>query len=111
MIFGDAALRPPAHSCGPDLKAFDAVGALRSAGLEPFVARDAHSARQVLAQAVSAAHAGAAALLLPTDVQRASVDLSATTPTLAPPPTIIRRPPRKTALAAASTLLAASKRP
>ena len=111
MIFGDAALQPPAHGCGPDLKAFDAVGALRAAGLEPFVTRDAQSARQVLAQAFSAAQAGAAALLLPTDVQRASIDLSTTAPTIAPPPNAVRRPPRKTALTAASALLAQSKRP
>lgn len=111
MIFGEAALRPPAHGCGPDLKGFDAVGALRAAGFEPFVARDAHSARQVLAQAVSATYAGAAVLLLPADVQRASLDLSATAPTLAPQPAVVRRPPRKPALTAASALLAGSKRP
>lgn len=111
MIFGEAALQPPAHGCGPDLKNFDAVGALRAAGLDPFVAKDAHSARQTLAQAVSAAYAGVAALLLPTDVQRATLDLSATSPRMLPSPPPVRRSPRKAAVTAASALLAGSKRP
>lgn len=111
MIFGDAALQPPAHGCGPDLKRFDAAGALRAAGMEAYVASDAHSARQTLVQAVNATYAGAAALLLPTDVQRASVDLSATAPSMVVAPTQVHRAPRKPAIEAAAALLAKSKRP
>lgn len=111
MIFGDAALQPPSHGCGPDLKRFDAAGALRSAGIEAFIARDAHSARQTLVQAVNATYLGATALLLPTDVQRATVDLSVTSPSALVVPTQAKRAPRKPAIEAAAALLAKSKRP
>lgn len=111
MIFGDAATRPPAHGCGPDLKAYDAVGALRASGLEAFVARDAHSARQTLALAAQAARAGVSALLLPTDVQQTSIELASTAPTLSKFPVAALVAPRPPAIEAAVKLLSKSKRP
>jgi thiamine pyrophosphate-dependent acetolactate synthase large subunit-like protein len=60
---------------------------------------------------MAAAWAGAAALLLPTDVQRASIDLTLTSPSTVPASPPARQAPRKPAITAATALLATSKRP
>ena len=114
VVFGERAMPGDDPNLpGPDGKAFDAAAVLRAAGLPTFVARTPGTARAVLAQAVQAAQRGtAAALLLPLDVQRATID-----PRSAPePPTRTHethRPaaPRAQAIAAAAAVLSRSRKP
>src|SRR6266849_3199681 len=73
IIFGDAAASTGAvNSMGPDYKGFNSTGVLGAAGLRTFVATSPETARGALADAAAAAlQGGAAALLLPVNVQRA----------------------------------------
>src|SRR5262245_64525069 len=75
VIYGDAAVASGAvNSIGPDYKGFDAQAVLGAAGLTCFTAASAATARQTLADAVTAASLGTlAALLLPTNVQMMTV--------------------------------------
>jgi len=77
VIYGDAAVGGGAvNGIGPDYKGFNAQAVLGAAGLTCFTAASAATARQTLADAVAAASPGAlAALLLPTNVQMANVEV------------------------------------
>jgi len=77
VIYGDAAVGGGAvNGIGPDYKGFNAQAVLGAAGLTCFTAASAATARQTLADAVTAASHGAlAALLLPTNVQMANVEV------------------------------------
>ena len=75
LIYGEAATSGRPNGLGPDYKAIDGVGVLRSAGLHTFTATSPQSARMALADAVANAAGGAAASLhLPTNVQLAEID-------------------------------------
>jgi thiamine pyrophosphate-dependent acetolactate synthase large subunit-like protein len=75
LIYGEAATSGTPNGLGPDYKAVDGVGVLRSAGLRTFTAASPQSARMALADAVANAAAGAAVSLhLPTNVQLAEID-------------------------------------
>jgi thiamine pyrophosphate-dependent acetolactate synthase large subunit-like protein len=77
VIYGDAAVGGgDGNGIGPDYKGFNAQAVLGAAGLTCFTAASAATARQTLADAVAAASHGAlAALLLPTNVQMANVEV------------------------------------
>jgi acetolactate synthase I/II/III large subunit len=75
LIYGEAATSGRPNGLGPDYKAIDGVGVLRSAGLRTFTATSPQSARMALADAVANAMGGAAVSLhLPTNVQLAEID-------------------------------------
>ena len=75
LIYGEAATGTRPNGLGPDYKAIDGVGVLRSAGLRTFCATSPQSARMALADALAAAATGAAVSLhLPTNVQLAEID-------------------------------------
>src|SRR5262245_24033574 len=75
LIYGEAATSGRPNGLGPDYKAIDGVGVLRSAGLRTFTATSPQSARMALADAVANAAGGAAVSLhLPTNVQLAEID-------------------------------------
>ena len=75
LIYGEAATSGRPNGLGPDYKAIDGVGVLRSAGLHTFTATSPQSARMALADAVANAAGGAAVSLhLPTNVQLAEID-------------------------------------
>lgn len=78
IIYGEAAVSAgPANGPGPDYKGFNAIGVLGAAGLRTFVATSPATARGALADAAAAAmQGGAAALLLPVNVQLATMDLA-----------------------------------
>jgi len=114
IMFGDSkALDTDPNPLGPDGKALDAASILRAAGLRTFEARSPAAAQAVLADAIAAAQQGqAVALLLPLDVQRASVQPR-------PPAELALRRPRAAApakargaaITAATALLQRSQRP
>lgn len=117
LILGASAMavRPSGGQApSPDPKAFNVQGVLAAAGFRSFLATDAQTARQTLANAIDATQQGAcAALLLPRDVQAGLVDfpghmgVPSSTPA-APPPRVAARP---AAIEAAATLLGRSRRP
>jgi thiamine pyrophosphate-dependent acetolactate synthase large subunit-like protein len=76
IIYGEAAVPTGAvNGIGPDYKGFNATGVLGAAGIRTFVATSPNTARGALADAVAAAQqGGAAALLLPVNVQLADMD-------------------------------------
>jgi thiamine pyrophosphate-dependent acetolactate synthase large subunit-like protein len=75
LIYGEAATGTRPNGLGPDYKAIDGVGVLRSAGLRTFCATSPQSARMALGDALAAAATGAAVSLhLPTNVQLADID-------------------------------------
>src|SRR6185437_13134159 len=90
IIYGEAAVPTGAvNGIGPDYKGFNATGVLGAAGLRTFAATSPDTARGALADAAAAAlQGGAAALLLPVNVQLADMDLSKAPAPPAP------RPPR-----------------
>lgn len=111
IISGEAAM--PAgnvNGIGPDYKAFNASGVLAAAGIRTFVATSPQTARGALADAVSAAmQGGAAALLLPVNVQLTETDAGNASAQMPKP-----RPPaaaQPQAIAAAAALLRQSSRP
>jgi thiamine pyrophosphate-dependent acetolactate synthase large subunit-like protein len=110
MVFGESPIAPRPPMYGPDTKSFNGMAALQAAGYRPFVATSAHTARQTLADAMDATRAGAAALLLPGDVQGASLDPQATAPALRDHQESPARP-REAAILAAADVLARSRRP
>jgi len=112
VIFGDGPIAAPAaNGVGPDRKSFNTLAALQATGLRTFVASDASSCRQVLAQAVSAAHGGPTGLLLPTNVQLGRIDPEATVAASALPPPYVPAPARDMAIQAAAALLEKSRKP
>src|SRR5882757_959251 len=78
IICGEAAVPTgAANSLGPDYKGFNTTGVLSAAGIRTFVATSPATARGALADAAAAALlGGAAALLLPVNVQLADMDLA-----------------------------------
>jgi acetolactate synthase-1/2/3 large subunit len=78
IIYGDAAVPTGAtNSLGPDYKGFNAAGVLSAAGIRTFVATSTATARGALADAAAAALlGGAAALLLPVNVQLAEMEIA-----------------------------------
>lgn len=116
LILGASAMAahlPGGQAPSPDPKAFNVQGVLDAAGFRSFLATDAQTARQTLANAIDATQQGAcAALLLPRDVQAGLVDFPSPlgVPTAAPAavPRVAARP---AAIEAAATLLGKSRRP
>src|SRR6185295_6403323 len=113
IIFGEQAASSGAvNTLGPDYKGFNATGVLGAAGIRTFVATSPETARGALADAANAAlQGGAAALLLPVNVQLAELDLAK-----APPPPALAKPrppapPRAQAIEAAAALLRQSRKP
>ena len=111
LIFGDQPTHAPADGHGPDNKRFNSNLALQAAGFAPFTASSSQTVRQVLADAVAATERGAAALLLPADVQTGRVDMEQTAPVSTPAAAAHAQPPRAAAIAAATALLEKSRRP
>jgi acetolactate synthase-1/2/3 large subunit len=114
IMYGEAALPGgPANSIGPDYKGFNALGVLSAAGLRSFVATSPAAARTTLADAVAAAQpGGAVALLLPTGVQLAEIEVGEGDRPVASPASPPRpAAPRAQAVRAAAALLAESRRP
>jgi thiamine pyrophosphate-dependent acetolactate synthase large subunit-like protein len=114
IISGEAAVSAgAANSIGPDYKAFNATGVLGAAGIRTFVATSPATARGALADAAAAAlQGGAAALLLPVNVQLAVMDLAdgaqAPAPKRTSPPAAA---PQPQAIAAAVAVLRQSRKP
>ena len=75
IIYGEAAVSTgTVNGIGPDYKGFNATGVLGAAGIRTFVATSPAAARGALADAAAAAmQGGAAALLLPVNVQLAEM--------------------------------------
>ena len=111
IISGDAAVPSGgANGIGPDYKAFNASGVLAAAGIRTFVATSPDTARGVLADAVAAAmQGGAAALLLPVNVQLAETSANGVARVLSKPRP--PAPPQPQAIAAAAALLKQSRKP
>jgi thiamine pyrophosphate-dependent acetolactate synthase large subunit-like protein len=111
-IFGDAprgAAR--ANGIGPDYKSLDAERILAAAGLRVFVPSSAANAASALHDAIAAVERGQpAALLVPTDIQQAKIDLDdrARSPLRAPDDTLR---PRPQSIAAVLPILASARRP
>jgi acetolactate synthase-1/2/3 large subunit len=113
IISGEQAVPSGAvNGLGPDYKAFNATGVLAAAGIRTFVATSPETARGALADAAGAAlQGGAAALLLPVNVQLADMDLA--NGDARPVPKQSRPPaaPRPQAIEAAATLVRQSRKP
>src|SRR3954453_22862606 len=98
IIYGEAAVSTGAgNGLGPDYKGFNATGVLSAAGIRTFVATSPATARGALADAAAAAlQGGAAALLLPVNVQLADMYLpdgaTAPVPKRSPPTPAAPRP-------------------
>lgn len=112
MIFGDGPnSQAAANGVGPDRKGFNAAAVLQGAGIRTFIANDSATARRTLVQAATAAHHGAVALVLPTNVQQGLVDPVATAPGPMVAPAYVPRPARDSAIRAAAALLQQSRKP
>jgi thiamine pyrophosphate-dependent acetolactate synthase large subunit-like protein len=114
IISGEAAVPSGANNpIGPDYKAFNAAGVLGAAGIRTFVATSPATARGALADAAAAAlQGGAAALLLPVNVQLAPMDLA--DGATAPAPRPMQRPaiaPQPQAIEAAVAVVRQSRKP
>jgi thiamine pyrophosphate-dependent acetolactate synthase large subunit-like protein len=114
IITGEAAVPSGAtNGIGPDYKGFNATGVLAAAGIRTFVATSPAAARGALADAAAAAmQGGAAALLLPVNVQLAEMDFAEGAPAPAPkksvPPPAA---PRPQAIDAAVAVVRQSRKP
>ena len=113
IIFGEQAASSGAvNTLGPDYKGFNSTGVLGAAGIRTFVATSSETARGALADAANAAlQGGAAALLLPVNVQLAELDLAKAPPPPALAPPRPPAPPRAQAIEAAAALLRQSRKP
>jgi len=111
IISGEAAVPSgAANGIGPDYKGFNATAVLAAAGIRTFVATSPSTARGVLADAVAAAtQGGAAALLLPVNVQLADMDTSDASP--ARPRERKPAAPRAQAIEAAAAVVRQSRKP
>jgi len=112
IISGDAATSSgQSNGIGPDYKSFSAQSVLTAAGIRSFTATSPATARGALADAAAAAlQGGAAALLLPVNVQLADMVLNGE----ASPPLKSDRPPQAPqpqAIEAAAALLRQSRKP
>lgn len=125
IIFGASAIADRASGeTEPDTKEFNVAGVLAAGGMKTYVASDASSARQTLANAISATQwGGCVALLLPMNVQFGLVDsphspdFPMQTDAQHAADTAVAAPPAKRSLArapaieAAAAILARSRRP
>src|SRR5262245_13348308 len=113
IISGEAAAPGGAlNGIGPDYKAFNATGVLSAAGIRTFVATSPETARGALADAATVAlQGGAAALLLPVNVQLADMDLRQAPTPPSPKPPRPPAPPRPQSIEAAAALLRQSRKP
>ena len=113
IISGDAATSlGQANGIGPDYKSFNAQSVLAAAGIRCFTATSPATARGALADAAAAAlQGGAAALLLPVNVQLADMTLDAGAAPPAPGPDRPLQPPLPQAIEAAAALLRQSRKP
>ncbi len=114
IIYGEAAAGAgAANTMGPDYKSFNATGVLGAAGIRVFAASSPGTARAALADAAGTAmQGGLAALLLPTNVQLADMEIADGTPAPTPrPPRAAPVAPRPQAVAAAASLLQQSRKP
>ncbi|HEY0879151.1 MAG TPA: thiamine pyrophosphate-binding protein [Zeimonas sp.] len=116
LMFGDAPIGvAPSNEPGPDGKALDAEAVLSAAGIRTFVARSAASALDTLELAIEHARQGqAVALLLPVDVQCATIDAPTQSPNLAPPSRPTANASGKASpasIAAAAAVLQRSRKP
>ncbi|WP_428671014.1 thiamine pyrophosphate-binding protein [Reyranella sp.] len=114
IIYGEAAASTGvANGLGPDYKGFNATGVLGAAGIRTFVATSPTTARGALADAVAAAlQGGAAALLLPVNVQLAAMDLAdGAVPPVSKRPPPVPAAPRSQAIDAAVALVRQSRKP
>ncbi len=111
IISGEAAVPSgAANGIGPDYKGFNATAVLAAAGIRTFAATSPSTARGVLADAVAAAmQGGAAALLLPVNVQLADMDTSDASP--AGPRERKPAAPRAQAIEAATAVVRQSRKP
>jgi thiamine pyrophosphate-dependent acetolactate synthase large subunit-like protein len=114
IISGDAAVPTGAITAiGPDYKGFNATGVLNAAGIRTFLATSPTAARGALADAAATAlQGGAAALLLPVNVQLADMDYDEGPAT--PTSRSTQRPPvapAPRAIEAAVALLRQSRKP
>ena len=112
LVYGEASwgIKAP-NDFGPDTKGFNATGVLNAAGLRTFVTTSADAARQTLATAMTAAHHGAVALLLPTNVQQSQVSYSTDSRPSVNSPQTKRQAARDVALQAAVQILSKSRKP
>lgn len=111
IISGEAAVPSGApNGIGPDYKSFNATAVLAAAGIRTFVATSPSTARGALADAVAAAmQGGAAALLLPVNVQLADMDTGDAPP--ARPRERKAAAPRPQAIEAAAAVVRQSRKP
>jgi acetolactate synthase-1/2/3 large subunit len=113
IISGDAATSSgQANGIGPDYKALNAQGVLSAAGVKSFTATSPATARGALADATAAAmQGGAAALLLPVNVQLADMTLEGSATPPAPRRDRAPQAPLPQAIEAAAALLRQSRKP
>jgi acetolactate synthase I/II/III large subunit len=114
IIYGEAAVPTgAANSLGPDYKGFNATGVLGAAGIRTFVATSPATASGALMDAAAAAlQGGAAALLLPVNVQLAEMELEGSAvASILKPSQPVPAAPRPEAIEAAVALLQHSRKP
>jgi len=116
LIYGEASLSSgPGNGIGPDYKALDQAAVLRAAGIRVFMPSGPETSRQMLADAAATAiKGGAVALLLPVNVQLASMTPPQTPlkPVAAEPiPRAAGRPADAKSVAAAAAVLAGATKP
>jgi acetolactate synthase-1/2/3 large subunit len=113
IIYGEAAVPTGAiNGIGPDYKGFNATGVLGAAGIRTFVATSPNTARGALADAVAAAQqGGAAALLLPVNVQLAEMDTAKAGPASVAKRSPSPAAPRPEAIEAAVAVVRQARKP
>ena len=113
IISGDAAAGSgEPNGIGPDYKALNAQGVLGAAGIRTFTATSPAAARGALADAVAAAlQGGAAALLLPVNVQLAEMPIEWTAAPVPTRHTRIPQAPQAAAIESAAALLRHARKP
>ena len=113
IISGDAATSSgEANGIGPDYKSLNAQGVLGAAGIRTFTATSPATARGALADAAAAAlQGGAAALLLPVNVQLADMVLDGSAGSPAPRRSRPPQAPQAQAIESAVALLRQCRKP
>ncbi len=113
IIYGEAAVsNGAANGIGPDYKGFNATGVLGAAGIRTFVATSPNTARGALADAIAAAQqGGAAALLLPVNVQLMDMDTAKAGPPSAAKRSASPAAPRPEAIDSAVAVVRQARKP
>jgi acetolactate synthase-1/2/3 large subunit len=110
VITGEAETMADGNAYGPDYKGFPASGVLKTVGVRAFVASDAATVRQVLAEAVRTARGGMTVTMhIPASVQNA--ELAATPAVELPDISAKPKAVRAEGVEAAAALLAKARRP